>query len=131
MESKTKFILVLSLFVGLALATEKPGPETMFTTSDEEYEMENHDLSKLDILITHECLKLSLGEIVDRYKAMVEDGTVDNGISIEQVEVAFNRIMTHRVMAKENGETYEDAKKRAVKEMRFRQRVLKESGLLM
>ena len=48
MESKTKFILVLSLFVGLALATEKPDPETMFTTSDEEYEMENHDLSKLD-----------------------------------------------------------------------------------
>ena len=68
---------------------------------------------------------------MDRYKAMVEDGQVDNGISIEQVEVAFNRIMTHRVMAKENGETYEDAKKRAVKEMRFRQRVLKESGLLM
>ena len=59
MESKTKFILVLSLFVGLALATEKPDPETMFTTSDEEYEMENHDLSKLDILIIHECLKLS------------------------------------------------------------------------
>ena len=63
MESKTKFILVLSLFVGLALATEKPGPETMFTTSDEEYEMENHDLSKLDdmidVLIIHECLKLS------------------------------------------------------------------------
>ena len=67
---------------------------------------------------------------MDRYKAMVEDGQVDNGISIEQVEVAFNRIMTHRAMAKENGETYEEAKQRAVKEMRFRQRILHESKLM-
>ena len=61
---------------------------------------------------------------------MVEDGTIENGVSVEQVEVAFNRIMTHRVMAKENGETYEEAKQRAVKEMRFRQRILHESKLM-
>ena len=67
---------------------------------------------------------------MDRYKAMVEDGTIENGVSVEQVEVAFNRIMTHRVMSKENGETYEEAKQRAVKEMRFRQRILHESKLM-
>lgn len=87
----------------------------MLTTDDEQFEMENHDLR----------------EVVERYKTMVEEGIVTDGVDVKRLETAFNRIMTHRIMAKENGETKTQAQERAVKEMRFRQRVLREAKLMI
>ena len=53
MESKTLFIVALTLFVGFALGNEEKleeQPEPMLTTDDEQFEMENHDLRKLTTL---------------------------------------------------------------------------------
>ena len=49
MESKTLFIVALTLFVGFALGNEdKPNEqlEPLLTTDEEQFEMENHDLRK-------------------------------------------------------------------------------------
>ena len=68
---------------------------------------------------------------MDRYKIMVDKGLVEDGIDVKIIEKSFNRIMTERIMAKEKGETKEQAQERTIKEMRFRQRVLREAGLMV
>ena len=62
---------------------------------------------------------------------MVDKGLVTNGIDVKKLEQSLNRIMTERIMAKEKGETKEQAQERTIKEMRFRQRVLREAGLMV
>merc|ERR1711953_1613132 len=92
MDPKIVFIIALTLFVGFALGNEdKPNEqlEPLLTTDEEQFEMENHDLR----------------EVVERYRTMVEEGLVTDGIDVKKLETALNRIMTHRVLAKENGET--------------------------
>ena len=46
---------------------------------------------------------------MERYRTMVEEGLVTDGIDVKKLETALNRIMTHRVLAKENGETKKQA----------------------
>ena len=62
---------------------------------------------------------------------MVEKGLVTDGLDIKAVEQSLNRIMLERIMAKEKGETKQQAQDRNIKEMRFRQRVLREAKLMV
>lgn len=70
--------------------------------------------------------------MVSRYKAFLELGMVESEAQtadIHKIELSLTSILAERSLAKKDGETFDAKRKRMTKELRFRNRLLRDAGI--